>query len=207
MMIYLIRHAQSVMNTKPTLVGGRSNETKLTKLGIRQAKELGAKIKLNPDLDLGKFEVYSSTAIRAKETAKLALQAAGLVKTEIKLREDLVEFSAGRSEGKRIWSIGAIIYALKGVFLPKKAHFSKGESIEEVEVRIREALEQIAAESKAKNILVFTHGMSIKCLIGKTLGWGFFKIWTTPIENTSTTKLKFNGDGQFEVLAVSCGEF
>lgn len=39
--VYLIRHAETVMNTKSHLVGGRSSETPLTPTGVSQAERLG----------------------------------------------------------------------------------------------------------------------------------------------------------------------
>lgn len=70
--IYLIRHAETVMNVDTHLVGGRSNHTPLTERGVEQARTLGRALLANnilPD------SVYASLATRAIVTANHALEA------------------------------------------------------------------------------------------------------------------------------------
>ena len=43
--LYFIRHAESLMNNKGHLIGGRSNETPLSERGIYQANLLGQRLK------------------------------------------------------------------------------------------------------------------------------------------------------------------
>ena len=64
--LYLIRHAESEMNHEGDLIGGRSNETPLSKKGMRQASLLGKRLK---NSGIVWNEIYSSTARRAVETA------------------------------------------------------------------------------------------------------------------------------------------
>src|SRR4051812_6652127 len=69
--VYLFRHAQTEMNINEHLVGGRSNEARLTTLGVEQAKRLG---KLLLEKNIIPTEIFASIAIRAIDTAVLALE-------------------------------------------------------------------------------------------------------------------------------------
>ena len=70
--LYLIRHGESQMNTNTHLIGGRSNETPLTKRGIRQTQLLGEYLLRN---DILPMAVFASPAIRTVETARHTLAA------------------------------------------------------------------------------------------------------------------------------------
>jgi len=73
--VILIRHAESAMNTAPHLIGGQSNAAPLTSNGERQSSRLGARLKI----DQLRFDaVYTSTAVRAVETARLMMENAGM---------------------------------------------------------------------------------------------------------------------------------
>lgn len=105
--LLLIRHAESEMNTTPHLIGGRSLETPLTKLGKAQAKALGEylttaevtgcplygmKYKLEPDL------FACSTAERALQTAEPLKCWFGTSWPKLEPHEALLEYSAGQWE-------------------------------------------------------------------------------------------------------------
>jgi len=67
--IYLIRHGESIMNVNGHLISGRSSSSPLSENGICQAHLLGERLR-NDDV---KFEsVYASTTLRAFDTAKIA---------------------------------------------------------------------------------------------------------------------------------------
>jgi broad specificity phosphatase PhoE len=85
--ILLVRHAQCVMNLEITeKIGGRTNHSPLTPLGEQQARALGAhlaKALQHAGTPLPHCSFYSSTAVRAQETAKAVMAAleVTLVKT------------------------------------------------------------------------------------------------------------------------------
>lgn len=69
--IHFIRHAESTLNAKPELIGGRSPASPLTALGKRQARALGVHLRSSGmDFDA----VYSSPLERAKQTAYIVCQ-------------------------------------------------------------------------------------------------------------------------------------
>lgn len=64
--IYLVRHAQSSMNVKPELLGGRSPWAVLTPWGKMQAQALGQSLR---DAGVRFDAVFASPLERAKQTA------------------------------------------------------------------------------------------------------------------------------------------
>lgn len=70
--IYLIRYAETVMNTNPHLVGGCSNKTPFTPNGVEQAKRLG-KVMLKKQI----LPVKAFAALRTLDTARYSLAEMG----------------------------------------------------------------------------------------------------------------------------------
>ena len=96
--LLLVRHAESELNVLPHILGGQHNHVPLTRKGVHQATLLGHRLKFDKiDFD----HVYTSTAVRAKMTAKIALETAGLKeKTNVSHSETLLEQTQGEWEGK-----------------------------------------------------------------------------------------------------------
>ncbi len=89
--LYLIRHAETVMNTTPYLVGGRSNYSPLTPRGVEQAKRLGRAMLAKQILPT---EVFTSPALRTIDTARYSLAEMKL-DIEPLAYDDLQELSQG----------------------------------------------------------------------------------------------------------------
>jgi broad specificity phosphatase PhoE len=99
MHIYFIRHAQCEMNVNvDKFIGGRTNESPLTPLGLRQAAALAARLKA-----CGWKEpppCFSSTAIRAEHTMQMAAAALGVSPSKLQRSEALLELDQGLWQGK-----------------------------------------------------------------------------------------------------------
>ena len=95
--IYFIRHAESVMNTTPEIVGGRSNHTPLTEKGKHQSQELGRRL---VNLNIQPEFVYSSPAVRTQQTATISLETAQIRKT-VSISDALQELDQGECTGWR----------------------------------------------------------------------------------------------------------
>lgn len=83
--LYLIRHGESEMNLdeRRGLVGGRCSSSPLTQKGSEEARKLGSYLGRRGK----KFDyVFSSTAVRALNTAKLSLSEMGLTTDTIQHR-------------------------------------------------------------------------------------------------------------------------
>lgn len=78
--IYLIRHEESVMNVNDHLISGRSAPSPLSEKRVRQAHLFGERLKKENI----KFEsVYASTTLRALDTAKISINYLGINESEI----------------------------------------------------------------------------------------------------------------------------
>ncbi|GLJ46826.1 hypothetical protein SUGI_0987880 [Cryptomeria japonica] len=94
--VYLIRHAESTMNERAELIGGRSPSATLTANGKRQARALGVFLKTQ---GITFTSVYSSPLERAKQTALAICQELNISEEKVECSESLVEMSQGQWEG------------------------------------------------------------------------------------------------------------
>ncbi|GLJ45125.1 hypothetical protein SUGI_0949940 [Cryptomeria japonica] len=94
--VYLIHHAESTMDEKPDLIGGRCPSAILTPNGKRQARALA--VFLNSQ-GLRFDEVYSSPLERAKHTALFVCQEMDILEEKIQCSDGLIEMSQGQWEG------------------------------------------------------------------------------------------------------------
>lgn len=95
--IYFIRHAETDLNTTPHIIQGRSLNARLSERGLLQAEKLGERLLAE---GLRFDSVYSSTADRAYQTARIACGKIGFPEYNITRLEQLVEQSHGDWEGK-----------------------------------------------------------------------------------------------------------
>ncbi len=190
---YLIRHAECENNLANYLIGGRSNHSLLTAKGRAQAEMLGERLhaeKMNFD------EIYSSTAVRARDTAKIVSSKIQFPLEKIIPSEAVLELDQGDWQGKKKSEIYtpqmlATINAAQPYF---KA--PNGESQYEVGKRMLNCLEQIinSNQDKQLRVAVFTHGIAIKCLLRELLNFHPDTVYKMPIENTSITELAYIED-------------
>lgn len=201
--LWLIRHGQTGVNAQNTTVG-QTGESPLTEKGRLQAQLLGERLaykdKVNFDL------VYSSDYVRAHDTAKIATGG----NQTILLAPELREYSAGDwtgTERKSIYNVPTLLRmaAMTNAFLPPN-----GESLHMVERRatkwledsilynkavIEQATSRRATGDKPLNFFVFSHGMTIKCLLHYIMGFDQSFTWKLTLENTSISKLYFSQEG------------
>lgn len=207
----LVRHGQSTTNQNPDLMGQES-DTPLSEKGLRQAELLGDRlVKEGVSIDY----VWSSTYTRAHHTANVALM--NVPHTTLLLTPELREYSAGDWTGcsraeTMTNSVKLQMGAMAHGFLPPK-----GESLHQVQRRASKWLEDTILYNEnviesAKylrqvgddplNIYLFSHGMTIKCLLHYIMGFDQSFTWKVMIENTSLTKLYFGKDG-WKLLGVN----
>ncbi len=191
--VYLIRHAETVMNTNPHLVGGRSNETPLTPRGVEQAKRLGRAMLARR---IFPFKVFASPAVRTRNTAQYSLAEMGL-EIEPLVQDALQELGQGVWEGRpRLEAYTAT--ALENIAkLGKDFKLEGGESMNDVGMRMHgwltEAFNETAGQ-KPSRCFVYTHGGAIKCLASHLHGWSHQQTYETQIDNASVSLFtKSNG--------------
>ena len=190
MHIYLIRHGESEGNIKPNQIGQDENSP-LTKYGLTQAYLLRNFLsKENILFD----NVFSSPYVRALSTAQIVCSHYA----SINIVPELREYDPGEWRGKPRDNILTNDVKINMNSFGKRFLPPKGESFLMVERRISAWLDDhVLYEQKLQNcnIALFSHGMTIRCLLHNIMGFDQSFISKIAIENTSITKLSFNDDG------------
>lgn len=201
--LYLIRHGQSETNAKLDVVG-QTGDSPLTEKGRLQAQLLGERLAYKDKVSFDR--VYSSDYTRAHDTAKIATGN----NQPITLVPAVREYSAGDWTGSKRHELHTAptllrMAAMTNAFLPPN-----GESMHMVERRASQWLEDTILYNKLvqeeadrrqaqrlppQNIFVFSHGMTIKCLLHYVMGFDQGFTWKLTLENTSISKLYFSQEG------------
>lgn len=195
--LYLIRHAESEMNTNPHIIGGRSNHTPLTELGVVQAKMLGKHLLeegITPD------SVYSSPAVRTLTTARYCLEAMG-VNQLIFVDNDIQELGQGVSEGQPRDSIYTDQIMSDIMRLGKDFSLEGGESMNDVARRMSCWAETNIAFKGGRHF-AFTHGGAIKYWASLILDMPHLDTFKTIIDNASYS-LFIHSDGRWKVAYLN----
>jgi broad specificity phosphatase PhoE len=196
--LYLIRHGETNVNAGGEQLG-QLGEEPLSELGYKQAGKLYHRLQ-NEKLTFDK--VYASDYRRAFDTAEIAtakpFDPISNSKIDITKVEALREYSAGDWTGsKRSETLTPDILFKMNLhnmqFMPPN-----GESLNQVSHRVSRWLEDEILYNHdlyGKNIGVFSHGMTIKCLLHHIMGFDKGFTWRISIDNTSITHLSFGDRG------------
>ena len=142
MNLYVVRHGETIWNKERKVQG--ITDIPLTENGIKEAKELQDLVKsLNIDV------VISSPLKRARETAKILIDASLPINTDDRIKER----DWGLNEGANIDSVDR--WDCWDVILNTKVQ--NIECIQDFMYRVSDFLEDIKVKYKNKNVLVVTH--------------------------------------------------
>ena len=189
--LIIVRHGESEANLYKFFAG--QNDIKLTPLGIKQA-EAASKFLKSTHFDAA----YSSTLSRAYDTALAIVKGRNL---DIKKDAGLCETNLGAWEGKSFESVkGTEEYAKWKTDISYRPPF--GESSYDVQKRIGNTLDRIAAENEGRTVLIASHGGCIR-LLPSYYEKNDSIMRTVPIaSNVSiTTVIYENGKGRVETYA------
>lgn len=197
--LLITRHGETECN-KNSIVQGRGVDVPLNQTGISQAEALAHRLK-RFDVD----EVYASTLLRAKQTAKII--AKGIENNAVTYLNDLEEMSWGVYEGmklsselitafdemKQAWKNGDYHFRIKG-----------GETLNEVLVRGTRALNFIVEKHAGKNILIVSHGRFIRILLASIMeGYNLGRMGELKQGNTAFNHLILT-DGRYKPVILNC---
>ena len=181
--IYLVRHGETKANVYHLLFGHLDWD--LTKNGIQQAKKAGAGLTSAQSYDY----IISSPLKRAKHTAKIIAKKLKIKK--IITDKNLMEKSEGSWEGKDLWQVRKedpknYYRWLKNPFKNKPR---KGESIADLNKRVKQFHKTILKKYLGKNIIVVSHSGPIRLFILNVLGTDIKKFWHLQISCGSITEI------------------
>ena len=142
--IIVVRHGETIENRQRIIQG--QSEGHLSEYGKEKNKELGNILK-HKKID----EIYTSTLIRAVDTAKEIHKHHANI--ELESTSSLMEWNLGVLEGKKY---------------PKNlditSHWEGKEKPESVKKRLQEFMAEIVEKHQGQTILFVSHGLTIKVL-------------------------------------------
>ncbi|MFA5524889.1 MAG: histidine phosphatase family protein [Tissierellales bacterium] len=181
--IYLVRHGESEWNILNKVQG--QNNTNLTDKGREQAQKIGHRL-IEEKIDT----IFSSDLNRALDTAKIIGQILGL---KVKSFEELREKKFGVWEGLTKQEIidkfnnEHIIWMTE----PHKLNLPNAENIVDLQERLLNVVNILIKDNENKNILIVSHGASIKALILGLLGIDISLYNKLTISNTSLSIIEY----------------
>lgn len=193
--VYLLRHGEAAHNlTAAEQIGGRSSSSPLTRRGQKQALRAGRHL---ADITFSTF--VSSTALRARQSMQEALAGMSLPQQPIELYEDLEEMTQGPADGKPRSAIYTpevqALMDLKGLDFA----IPGGETIREIGKQGLSRILMLADKEPGGTLLVATHGLRIRALIGEALSWDRERILKTETPNGSLTRLTIHEGSKIEL--------
>lgn len=159
MNLYLVRHGESVGNTKRGFLSGRTDPDGLTPRGRIQM--------IRSTWHLRKIDfsrVLTSPVARAKESAQII---SSLFSTPLFIEEQITEFSYGKLEGHYVWEV-------QNEFPPefrqkRKENFDtpypEGESFNMLSRRVYDFLQKLTQKANGQTVLIVTHQAVIATLM------------------------------------------
>lgn len=186
-MFYLVRHGETVWNKEQRLQGWLNSPLSMD--GIMHAKKLGEQFKEVPFA-----QVYCSSSERAKESLSYLVQNE---KMAINYEDDLREIYLGNWQGKTIEEIQKNDFFDYDIYTnyPGQYIATHTESFGAVTERAMYVLKRIARQYPDDNILIVSHGVTIKCIVNAILERDIDQLWAPPtIEDTSVTTIEVVND-------------
>ena len=191
--IYFVRHGQTKANVHRLLFGHLDWD--LTVKGKKQAKKAAAELskirRKNNNINF----IISSPLKRAKHTAKIIANTfvrAGLAPApKIIIDKNLIEKSEGTWEGKSFWEVRKedpknYKRWLKNPFSQRPP---KGESVLDLNKRVKKFYKTVLKKYLSKNIIVVSHSGPIRLFILNLLKANINKFWYLKVECGSITEV------------------
>ena len=183
--IYLLRHAQSVANTKGILAG-QDDSVELSKTGFNQAKSLTSY------LSAVKFsKVYSSPLTRCIQTITPFMEKNPKIDFQVDNR--VIEMNYGKWSGQKLAILSKSSKWKQVQNNPAGFTFPQGESFKSMRKRVDLALDDL--KSMKGPILVVTHGDIIKMAIASSLGLPINRFQSFVVEPASLTIINLEKSG------------
>ena len=183
--IYLVRHGETKANKLRLLFGHLDWD--LTRDGIKQAK--GAALLLSKFFKERFDYLITSPLQRARHTASIITKRLRIKKIVVDV--DLMEKSEGTWEGKNFWDVrdNDSKNYYKWLKDPIKNKPPNGESILDLNKRIKRFYESIFKNHLGKNVIVVAHSGPIRLFILNALELSPRKFWYLRVDCGSITEI------------------
>ncbi len=165
-LLYLVRHGATESNLRQPYVlqGQRGGDLALCEIGRRQAEAAGRLLSGRP---IGR--IYSSPLRRALQTAEII---AATHQQPVAPVHEIIECDVGRWEGMSWPAIREQDRAAFDAFQADIAHtpYAGGESFQQVQDRAVPAIERLARDHPADDLVVVTHNVVARVFLARLLG-------------------------------------
>ncbi|NHB92355.1 2,3-diphosphoglycerate-dependent phosphoglycerate mutase GpmB [Photorhabdus cinerea] len=160
--VYLVRHGESEWNAERRIQG--QSDSPLTETGEYQARLVAQRVKSESIT-----HIITSDLGRTRRTAEIIAEVCGC---EIILEPRLRELNMGVLERRNIDSLTSEeeIWRKKVLDGTPGGRIPEGESMDELAVRMRAALENCRNLPGGSRPLLVSHGIALGCLVGTILG-------------------------------------
>jgi probable phosphoglycerate mutase len=190
--VFLVRHGAHDQLGKT--LSGRADGVSLSAQGRREAEALAARLSSE-----GLEAVYASPLQRTRETAEPIAAAAG---APLIFEDDLLEVDFGDWNGKPFEELRndpawAVWQRARGVARPPG-----GETMVEMQARLRRWLDRACARHPYGRIAAVTHAEVVKALVAYTLGFSLDQHSRLEVSPASLTTL-VAGDWGMKVMGVN----
>lgn len=154
---YIFRHGQTIWNAEGRPQGQHAYPVPLTVQGQEQAQKLAEKLK-DKKIKL----IVSSDLLRAQQTGEIVAGALGI---PVRLDPRLREVDYGILNGLYTIEREEVYPDFKKSYEDPNVPFPEGESLRQVALRMKGALEEIASVCSNRAIGISSHGHAITALI------------------------------------------
>lgn len=187
--VYFVRHGESVSNLSTQFAG--SLDMPLTEKGEQQAQLTANFLKNEPFA-----AVYTSDLCRARETGRAIAMVCNAPIIDCR---ELREIDAGLWEGKTYSALEEEFATSYGVWRRQigLAVCPQGESVAELQMRVRRCVEAIVARHPNETVCVATHATPIRVMECVWTDTPLEKMHTIPwVSNASVTVAEYDENGQ-----------
>ena len=176
--LILIRHGETDYASQGRYCG--FSDPSLNRKGIQQSESLAIRLK-----EAGVDKVYSSDLKRAYESAKIIFRG-----NSIEEIADFREMNFGLFEGLKYEEIIKAYPKLYREWIdnPVRVKIPGGESLVELEKRVKERLSFIFSQDEGKTIALVSHGGPIRVILCQVLKLGLESFWKVEQE-TGTLRI------------------
>lgn len=181
--LYLVRHGESEWNSLKKIQG--QQDVYLTQTGKKQAEKIANRL-VSEKIDI----IYSSDLKRANETANIIGKKLNL---QVKSSEAFREIKFGPWEGLNIEELTKKNSEEHFIWLNEPHNFkiNGAETLYEVQKRAMNKIDSILTSNPDENILVVSHGATIKTIILGYAGMDLKYYNRMTIGNTSLSIIEF----------------
>jgi len=188
--VYVVRHGQTAWNLEEVFRGRM--DIPLDETGKKEVHLAGEALK-----DETLHAIYSSPLSRSMETAENIAKFQNIPVTPL---ESIIDISYGEWEGVSLVEVQKKYPDLYGLWLkePHNITFPGGESLKQVRVRTRNAIDDLLEKHKDENIALVAHRVPNKVICCSLLGIDNSNFWRIQ-QDTASTNLFIYKAGQWIV--------